>query len=59
MARIKRVKRTNPYKVAALSLGFLMVVAFPVSIAMGGQLAAGITLGLGSLLLLSLVAVAA
>lgn len=53
----KRNKRTNPYKVAALFMGFITVFVLPVSIALGGQIAAGLTLGFGQLLLLSMVAV--
>ena len=56
MAIKRRNTRSNPYKVAALSVGFSAVIVLPVSIALGGQVVAGLTMAIGTALLLGLVA---
>lgn len=56
MAIKRRNKRSNPYKVAALSMGFVAVIVLPLSIALGGQVVAGLTMAIGTALLLGVVA---
>lgn len=55
MAIKRRNKRANPYKFAALAMGFVAIVILPASLALGGQIAAGATMAAGISLMLGLV----
>lgn len=50
------MRRRDPYKIPAIILMTIVCVALPVALALGGQIAAGVTMGAGSALLLGLVA---